>query len=87
MKLHAIATAVACTLLGVGTALAYHPTDRFLRGTLDPDQLELIERDHVQSEWLPGMAATAAARQVARPARRVQRATGPVPFATEHHTR
>jgi hypothetical protein len=84
MKAHVFVAAIAGILLSIGTAFAYHPMDRNLRGTLDPEQLERIESEHVQRGWLAGRSSTAAARQPTRPA---QRGTSPVPFATEHHTR
>ena len=86
MKLHAIAAAAVSIFFGVGTALAYHPVDRSLRGTLDPEQLERLEIDHVQSGWLAGGPSTATVRRTARPAQRGTSA-GPAPYPTVHHTR
>lgn len=85
MKPHAIALAVAGILLSIGTAFAYHPMDRNLRGTLDPEQSERIEFEHVQHGWSSHRLSTTSARQRARPAQRGANAVPP--YLTEHHTR
>lgn len=97
MKPYVIALALVGSLMGSGGAFAYHPMDRWVRGTLEADQREQIEFEHTQRGWLPGTArvrvqadrgAYASTPSTRRPARPSQRRTSPGPrFPTEHHTR
>lgn len=86
MKSFAFAAAVAGVVLSIGAALAYHPMDRTVRGTLEPEQRERIELEDVQSgRFQTGSSAVPARRQLANPARSGE-ASRP-PYLTEHHTR
>lgn len=85
MKPYAFAVAAAGILLSIGTAFAYHPMDRNLRGTFDPEQSERIEFEHVQRGWSSDSPSARSTSQRARPAQRG--ATAVPPYLTEHHTR
>jgi hypothetical protein len=74
----------AGTWLIVGTALAYHPTDRNMRGVLEPEQRERIDFEDVQRGTFSTPPARAP-RQSAQPPRRGSDAVPP--YATGHHTR
>lgn len=94
MKLYAFAVAVAGILFSIGTAFAYHPMDRNLRGTLDPEQLEWIELEHVQRGWSSHRPSATSVQPSASFAQggsvwrgSARRGTDPVSFPTEHHTR
>lgn len=90
MKPHIFAIAAAGILLSIGTAYAYHPLDRTMRGTLEQEQRDWIELEHVQQGAFRGRPSAAiaprAARAQARPARRAGEYAVP-PYLTEHHTR
>lgn len=84
MKPRTFAATVAGIILSIGPAFAYHPLDRNLRGTLEPEQRERIDFEDVQRGSFRA-GPTAAARQ---PARAAQRGADAVPpYLTEHHTR
>jgi hypothetical protein len=88
MKPRAFAAAAAGILLSIGTAFAFHPMDRNVRGQLEQDQRDRIEMEDVQRgvfRGAPSLSARAAARQPTRAARRGEYANPP--YLTEHHTR
>lgn len=94
MKPYAFAAAAAGIVFSTVTAFAYHPMDRNLRGTLDPEQLERVEFEHVQRESFPGGPSATSVQPSASFAQggsvrrgSARRGTGAVPFPTEHHTR
>ena len=92
MKPHALALAAAATVFSIGTAFAYHPVDRNVRGTLEQEQRERIDFEDVQRGSFRGGPFAAMARQPAamarQPARSIRRgADAAPPYLTEHHTR
>jgi hypothetical protein len=85
MKTLAIASAAAGILLMTGTAFAYHPVDRNVRGTLEQEQRERIDFEDVQRGVFHSVLPARTVRPSARPAR--QGADAVPPYLTEHHTR
>ena len=85
MKNLALASAAAGLLLMPGTALAYHPVDHNVRGTLELEQRERIDFEDVQRGVF---RATPPARTQRPPARSTRQGADAVPpYLTEHHTR
>lgn len=74
MRPYVFTTVLAAALLSSAGAFAFHPSDRNVRGALDPDQLDRIEVQHVQSGWYHGARTTPQARQ---PAAQQARASAP----------
>lgn len=85
MKPLALAGAVAGIWLSIGTAFAYHPMDRNIRGTLEQEQRERIDFEDVQRGSFRGRPSVATVRQPAKSGRRG--ADSIPPYLTEHHTR
>ena len=85
MKPHTLALAAAAIVFSIGTAFAYHPVDRNVRGTLEQEQRERIDFEDVQRGSFRSGPSAAMARQ---PVRSIRRGTAAVPpYLTEHHTR
>lgn len=86
MKPHVFAAAMVGLLLSIGTAVAYHPADRSVRGTLEPEQVERLDFDDVQRGLFH--EGTSSSTRIRRPERSARRGPAAVPrFLTEHHTR
>lgn len=85
MKLYAFTAAAVGILLSIGTASAYHPADRNIRGTMEQEQRERIDFEDVQRGVFRGSPSATTAGQPARSARRG--ANTVPPYLTEHHTR
>ena len=82
MKRYVIAAAFTSVLMGSSGAFAYHPAYPN-PGVLDPDQLEQIEVQHVQSEWFPGRQSAPPTRRPARSA--LGKSNRGIPSLTIHH--
>lgn len=88
MKSLALAASIAVTLMTVGTASAYHPADRTVRGTLEPEQSERIEFEDVQRGlFRAGSSATPAPRPGRSSHSSHLRDASRPPYLTEHHPR
>lgn len=88
MKPYAFTAAAVGILLSIGTASAYHPADRNIRGTMEQEQRERIDFEDVQRGVFRGSPSATTAGQPARSARSARRGANTVPpYLTEHHTR
>ena len=86
MRPRAFAAATVGLLLSIGTAVAYHPADRSVRGTLEPEQVERLDFDDVQRGLFH--EGPSSSTRVRRSERSTRRGADAVPrFLTEHHTR
>lgn len=88
MKYIPFAAAIAGAMLIAGSAFAYHPTDRSVRGTLDPEQSERIEFEDVQRGVFSTRSSATRVQPVGRASHgsHLGEASRP-PYLTEHHTR
>lgn len=88
MKSISFAAAIAGAMLIAGSAFAYHPTDRNIRGTLDLEQSERIEFEDVQRGVFRGGSSSIPARRRGRSAHSTHiGGDSRPPYLTEHHTR